>query len=38
MSSEEEHREAMKEYLGFEDYREVFKTIKEDLYSRVSEI
>jgi len=35
MSSEETLKDAMKDYLGIEDYREVFKSIKEDLYARV---
>jgi hypothetical protein len=35
MSSRQSDEEAMKDYLRVEDYKEDFKAIKEDLYSRV---
>ena len=32
----EENRQAMIEFLGIDDYKEFWKTVKHDLYSRVS--
>ena len=35
MVSEDPNKEAMKEFLGLDDYREFWKAVKEDLHSRV---
>ena len=36
MSSEEMGRKAMKDYLGLDAYREVYKAIKEDIVDKLS--
>jgi hypothetical protein len=35
MSSKESHKEALEDYVGIEDYRELWKAVKEDLHSRI---
>jgi hypothetical protein len=35
MSEANEHKQAVEDYLGVDDYREFWKAVKEDLHSRV---
>jgi len=35
MSPRESHEQAIKDFLGLEDYRVLWKSLKEDLYSKI---